>query len=207
MSGTTPFAELFRQLRHRGDKDFEEIWDDCMPRLVEYQYNFSRQWSSIGDRILLKLQELAKRVWQADEIRVHYIDCLYGGFGWADCIGLTAFPDLEVQKKLLTHELSELVSPQMIIVNALKRARLDLGITHTVVDMLAYFSAREFLASSNPEGREKKGIRPNPSYYPAADILFPFFERYADNPSVYPDFESVVKEIISTLLPVAVSST
>ena len=205
ISGTSPFEELFRQSGLRGDKDFEEIWNDTMPRLVEYQYNFSRQWSTIGDRILLNLQELAKSIWHADEIRVHYIDCLYGGFGWASCIGLTVFPDLEVQKKLLTHELSELVSPQTIIAKALQRARLDPGITHTVVDMLAYFSAREFIARTDPQGREKKGIRPNPSYYPAADILFPVFERYVDNPSVYPDFESLMREIVSALLPMAVS--
>ena len=206
MCGNSSFVEVFRERHQRGDKGFEEIWDEAMPRLLEYQYSFLRRWSQISERILLRLQELTKTLWQTEQIQVHYVDCIYGGFGWDNCIGLTAVPDIEVEKKLLTHELSELLTPHSIIAKELQKAGLDLGIAHTVVDMLAYFSASEFLARTDPQGREKKGIKPNPSYYPAADLLFPFFERYADDPYIYPDFESVIKEMNQTLLHIAASS-
>src|SRR5438034_2468992 len=61
---------------------------------------------------------LAKRPWTTDRIRVHFIDCLYGGFGWNDCIGFAPFPDIEVQKKFLAHELSELITPRRSLVEA-----------------------------------------------------------------------------------------
>src|SRR5438034_5490123 len=75
---------------------------------------------------------LAKRPWTTDRIRVHFIDCLYGGFGWNDCIGFAPFPDIEVQKKFLAHELSELITPGRSLVEALREAKLNLGIAHTV---------------------------------------------------------------------------
>ena len=142
---------------------------------------------------------MAKTHWKTDKIHVHFIDSLYGGFGWDDCIGFAAFPDMEVQKKFLAHELSELVTPQQIVARALRNAGLNLGTTHTVVDMLAYFSVKDFIAKPVFPNPERKGIKPNQNYYPSVDELFPIFERYAENPSAYPDFESFVDSMIAGL--------
>jgi len=198
LSCNSSFVEVFQDLRQRRAVGFDEIWKETRPRLEEYKYKFLSQWAPISDRVLLTLKDLAKAHWQTGRIQVHYIDCLYGGFAWNDCIGLTAVPDMEVQKKLLAHELSELITPQHAIMEALRGAGLKLGIAHTLVDMLAYFSVRDFL---DPSIREKKGIRPNPKYYPEAEVLFPFFERYADNPSIYPNFAVLVQDMISYLRP------
>jgi hypothetical protein len=206
LSDGSRFAELFKDLRQRRATGFDEIWKEARPRLIEYQYDFSSQWSPISDRVLLRLHELARSHWQTDKICVQYIDCLYGGFAWNDCIGITAFPDMNIQKKLLAHELSEIITPQRVLREELQKAGLDLGITHTVIDMLAYFSVRDFLARTDPPDHEKKGLRPNPRYYPAADVLFPVFERYAENPRIYPDFSDFVQEMILVFQPTSRTS-
>src|SRR5216117_2556185 len=132
------------------------------------------------------------------------IDCLYGGFGWNDCIGFAPFPDIEVQKKFLAHELSELITPRRGLVEALREAKLNLEIAHTVVDLLAYFSVRDFLARPVFPSAEKKGIKPNPNYYPAVEGLYLMFECYAENPATYQDFQGLVQDIVATLKEVSI---
>ena len=199
LSGNSKLAELFRKIRQRGVAGFEEIWSEARPRLEEYKEKFQSEWSPIGDQVLSRLSTLAKTPWALDRIRVHFIDCLYGGFGWNDCIGFAAFPDLQVQKKFLAHELSELITPRHIVGDALRKAGLSSEIAHTVVDMLAYFSVRNFLARPVYPNPERKGIRPNPNYYPAVEELYPTFESYAENPSIYADFEELVQVMIAKL--------
>ena len=125
--------------------------------------------------------------------------CLYGGFAWGDCVAFALFPDFEVEKKFLTHELSELITPSSQVTEALLKAGLDPGITHTVVDMIAYFAVKDYLKKPVYPNPERKGIRPNPNYYPAAEKLFPVFDKYATNPSIYPNFEAFLEEIILAL--------
>ena len=199
LSANSKLAELFRKIHQRGVAGFEEIWSEARPRLERYKESFEAEWSPIGDQVLSRLSTLAKTPWALDRIRVHFIDCLYGGFGWNDCIGFAAFPDLQVQKKFLAHELSELITPRHIIGDALRKAGLSSEIAHTVVDMLAYFSVRNFLARPVYPNPERKGIRPNPNYYPAVEELYPTFESYAENPSIYADFEELVQVMIAKL--------
>jgi len=199
LSANSKLAELFRKIHQRGVAGFEEIWSEARPRLERYKESFEAEWSPIGDQVLSRLSTLAKTPWALDRIRVHFIDCLYGGFGWNDCIGFAAFPDLQVQKKFLAHELSELITPRHIVGDALRKAGLSSEIAHTVVDMLAYFSVRNFLARPVYPNPERKGIRPNPNYYPAVEELYPTFESYAENPSIYADFEELVQVMIAKL--------
>ncbi len=187
LSDSSKPAELFRKIRQGGVAGFEEIWKVARPRLEEYMEKFQSEWVPISDQVLSRLSILAKSPWTVDRIRIHFIDCLYGGFGWNHCIGFAAFPDLQVQKKFLAHELSELITPR------------HSEITHTVVDMLAYFSVRDFLERPVFPNPEKKGIKPNPNYYPAVAELYPFFERYAEDPSIYIDFKEVVQDMIPSL--------
>ncbi len=174
--------------------EYGEIWKDIRPRLEEYRRKFTTEWSAIGDRVLSKLSRLAKEDWSIEEVVVHFVDCLYGGFGWVDSIALTPVPEMDVEKKLLTHELSELITPQSLVGRRLREAGLDPGILHTVVDMVAYFSVKEFLA--NPE---RKGMKPNPSYYPAVDTLYPLFEAYSAEPSRYDRFGALLDDLILKL--------
>jgi hypothetical protein len=199
LSGNSNQAELFRKIRQGGLAGFEEIWTEARPRLEEYKEKFESEWSPIGDKVLYRLSRLAKNPWTMDKIRVHFVDCLFGGFGWNDCIGFAAFPDLQVQKKFLAHELSELITPRHIVGEALRKAGLNSEIAHTVVDMLAYFSVRDFLTKPVYPNPERKGIKPNPNYYPAVEKLYPAFELYAENPSIYTGFEELVQDMIAKL--------
>lgn len=178
---------------------FSDIWAETRPKLEDYKSKFASQWSTISDRVLSNLSRLAGTRWQTDKIHVHFIDCLYGGFGWDNCIGFAALPDMAVQRKFIAHELSELITPQHIVRDELQKANLDLGITHTVVDMLAYLSIREFLAQPDGTNLEKKGVKPNPNYYPEAAVLLPIFERYAEEPMAYPDFAGFIQDMTHSL--------
>jgi len=122
------------------------------------------------------------------------VDCLWGGFSWVDTIAFTPFPDTEVQKKFLAHELSELITPSSIVESRLTESGLDGGIVHTVVDMIAYYSVKDSISNL-----DRKGIRPNPSYYPAVEILYPLFEKYSRDPSAYDDFRAFVNDMVSKL--------
>ena len=196
LSGNSKPAELFRKIRQGGMVGFDDIWKEAGPRLEEYREKFESEWSSISDQVLSRLSTLAKTSWVVNRIHVHFIDCLYGGFGWNDSIGFAALPDLQVQKKFLAHELSELITPRRLIGDALRKANLNSEIAHTIVDMLAYFSVRDFLARPVHPSPEKKGIKPNPNYYPAVKELYPMFELYAENPSSYTDFQEFVQDAI-----------
>lgn len=78
-------------------------------------------------------------------------------------------------------------------------AGLDPQIAHTVVDMIAYFSVRDFIAKPVYPHPERRGIRPNPNYYPAVEDLYSLFERHAENPSSYNNFETLVQGMIMKL--------
>jgi len=206
-SQSSKFVELFQASHLRTEMRFEDIWEEVRPRLDDYRYKFLAEWAQISDQVLMRLRDLAKAHWISDKIHVHFIGCLYGGFGWNDCIGSAAFPDMDIQKKLLAHELSELITPHHTIQKALASAGLNPGIAHTLVDMFAYFSVKDFIPKPGPPLQEKRGIRPNPSYYPAAEALLSIFENYAENPSVYPDFSTAAEAIVSKLKAASLSST
>lgn len=190
---------IIRKIMSKGEAGFDELWKEAEPRLEEYRKGFEALWSPVSDRVLGRLSELAKTDWRSNEVRVHFVDCLYGGFGWCDCIGVAPVPDYEVEMKLVAHELSELITPQGIVAVQSRSAGFDPDIAHTVVDLLAYFSVNEFLPKPTVAGREKKGIKPNPEYYLAVRELFPFFERYAQNPTSYPRFGRLVEDMVSEL--------
>lgn len=191
--------EWYRDHYPRATIGFSDIWAETGPKLEDYKGKFASQWSPISDQVLSNLSKLAGTHWRMDKIHVHFIDCLYGGFAWGNCIGFTTLLDMAVQKKFVAHELSELITPQAIVRDELQKANLNLGITHTVVDMLVYLSVREFLAQPNATNLEKKGVKPNPNYYPEADFLLPIFERYAEEPTAYPDFPGFIHDMTNSL--------
>lgn len=193
-------VELFVSLIDQNMADYGEIWKDVGARLEQYTNNFAKKWSQLGDRVLSNLSNLVQRDWDSEEIVVCFVDCMYGGFGWVDSIALTPVPEMDVAKKLLTHELSELITPQNIVAESLRRAGLEddstyqHGLVHTVVDLVAYFSVKEFL--SNPE---RKGMKPNPKYYPYTDAIYPLFEAYSSDPTRYENFEELIREMVSVM--------
>lgn len=197
--GRVPLIDLFLNLLHRDAEGWGEIWEKAQTRLEQYKEGFEAVWSPISDSILSRLASLAKRQWRTDEIRVHFADCLYGGFAWHDCIAFATLPDTEVQKKFITHELSELITPSRLVEESLGEAGLDPGIVHTVVDMLAYFSVKDFIAKPVYPHPERRGVVPNSNYYPKVEELYPVFDNYSKNPSKYDGLGSLIEEIILRL--------
>lgn len=197
--GHEPMTDLFLNILSQGSNGWEQIWDLTQPRLEEYKQEFQSVWSPISDSVLSRLSQLSKTEWMTDEIRVHFADCLNGGFAWHDTIAFATLPDIEVQKKFLAHELSELITPSQLVSEELEGEGLDPGVTHTVVDMLAYFSVKDFMAKPVPPNSERKGVVPNKNYYPKVEELYPIFEDYSKNPSEYVDFASLVERIVQRL--------
>jgi len=197
--GREPMTDVFLNILSHGSNGWEQIWELTRPRLEEYKQKFGSVWSPIADSVLSRLSQLAHVEWTADEIRVHFVDCLNGGFAWHDSIAFATLPDIEVQKKFLTHELSELITPSPFVTRELGKSSLDPEIAHTMVDMLAYFSVKDFIAKPVDPNIERKGVVPNKNYYPKVEELYPLFEEYSKNPSEHDDFGSLVKKIIVTL--------
>ena len=71
--------------------------------------------------------------------------------------------------------------------------------THTVVDMIAYFSVKDSIAKPMQPNIERKGVVPNKNYYPKVEELYPIFEEYSKNPSEHDDLGSLVKKIVLRL--------
>ncbi|OLE90405.1 MAG: hypothetical protein AUF79_10470 [Crenarchaeota archaeon 13_1_20CM_2_51_8] len=197
--GREPMTDVFLNILSQGSNGWAQIWDLARPRLEGYKQKFESEWNPISDSVLSRLSQLAKVEWMTDEIRVHFVDCLNGGFAWHDSIAFATLPDVEVQKKFLSHELSELITPSPLVEKELRRARLDPEIAHTVVDMLGYFSVKDFIAKPADPNMERKGVVPNKNYYPKVEELYTLFEEYTKNPSKYDDFSSLVKKIVLRL--------
>ena len=199
--GGEPMTDVFLSILRRGSNGWDTIWDQTRAGLEEYKQKFQSVWSPISDSVLSRLSQLSKTEWMTDEIRVHFADCLNGGFAWHDSIAFATLPDIEVQKKFLAHELSELITPSRLVEEELGREGLDLGVNHTVVDMLAYFSLKDLIAKPVHPNIERKGVVPNKNYYPKVEELYPIFDDYSKNPSEYDGFGSLVKRIILRLKP------
>ncbi len=188
-----PSDFLLRILRD-GAMGYDEVWEKTRDRLEDYKEKFEAIWDPMSEKTLANLSLLSKRDWVVDEILVDFVDCLWGGFSWVDTIAFTPFPDMEVQKKFLAHELSELMTPSSMVESKLAESGLDGGIAHTIVDMIAYYSVKDSITNL-----ERKGIRPNPSYYPAVETLHPLFEKYSRDPSAYGDFRAFINDMVSKL--------
>ena len=173
---------------------YDDIWASTKSRLEEYKQKFIEEWSPINSHVLSRLSLLTKEDWTVNDIRVNFVDCLNGGFAWTDSVAVYPFPDMDVEKKFLAHELSELMTPTSTVIRILADAGLDESISDTVVDMIAFFSVKDFV-----KNLDRKGIKPNPSYYPMANTLFPLLEGYSRDPAAYPDFESFFKHALPLL--------
>ena len=173
---------------------YDDIWASTKLRLEEYKQKFIEEWSPINSHVLSRLSLLTKEDWTVNDIRVNFVDCLNGGFAWTDSVAVYPFPDMDVEKKFLAHELSELMTPTSTVIRILADAGLDESISHTMVDMLAFFSVKDFV-----KNLDRKGIKPNPNYYPMANTLFPLLEGYSKDPGAYPNLESFLKRMVPLL--------
>lgn len=171
---------------------YEPIWGDVEGRLEEYKSEFEIEWNPIYKSILTKMSNLAKLPWTMGFINVHLVDCVYGAQSWIEGVVAPPFPIIDVEKKLLAHELAHILVPDYFLKTKLQHIGLDCTISHTIVDLIAYFGVKEHVTDL-----ERKGIKPNPDYYADVPKLYPIFESCYKNPDRYQNFDEILMRINS----------
>jgi len=169
---------------------YEDIWSQMEGRIREFVVNFDAEWNAIHDSILSKISDVAKLPWKTQFINVHFVDCVRGASSWIEDVVMPPFPDMDVEKKLLSHEIAHILVPDYLLKTKLQTLGLDCSIAHTIVDLIAYFSVKE-----NVTDPERRGIKPNPDYYKEVPKLYSIFDDCYKNPGRYQNFDEVLKQI------------
>jgi hypothetical protein len=185
-------VEVWLKIYGEALKPYEEIWTKTEPKLIEYSRGFTEKWITIGEPILIKMSDVAKQDWKQECIKAHFVDCLYGACAWSKDIALPPFPDVDLEKKLLSHELAHIVVPDYFLKTKLQDHGLPCSMAHTITDLIAYFGVKEHVADP-----ERRGIKPNPDYYEHFNQIFPIFEDCSKNPLKCRDFDQILEEIKS----------
>jgi hypothetical protein len=169
---------------------YENVWRQTAQKLKEYRSRFETEWNRINDSILAEMSNLAKLPWKTNTIAAHLVDCVYGAQSWTEDVVLPPFPDLDIEKKLLSHEIAHILVPDYFLKTKLQSLGLNCAIAHTIVDLIAYFGVKEHVADL-----ERRGIKPNPSYYEEVSKLYPIFEECYESPDRYQSFDEILKQI------------
>lgn len=169
---------------------YEGIWAQTEARLQEYKLKFETEWNPVRQSILTRMSNVAKLPWNTELIRVHLVDCIHGASSWTADVVLPPFPIIDVEKKLLAHELAHILFPDYSLKTKLQGRDLDLGIAHTIVDLIAYFGVKEHVKDP-----ERRGIMPNPDYYAHVSKVHPVFEECYKNPDKYQNIDEILNQI------------
>jgi hypothetical protein len=169
---------------------YESIWRHVKGKLQEYCKKFEAEWKPIHKPILTKMSNITKVSWETDDIKVHFVDCVHGASSWIEDVVLPPFPDMDVEKKLFSHELVHILVPDYFLKTKLRSYGLSYNIAHTIVDLIAYFGVKDHVTEP-----ERRGIKPNPSYYAEVNKLYPIFESCYKNPDQHQNFDEVLKQI------------
>jgi len=169
---------------------YENMWAQTEVKLKEYTSKFVAEWNPVSESILTKMSNVAKLPWNTEFINVHLVDCVHGASSWTEDVVLPPFPIVDIEKKLLAHEIAHILVPEYFLKTKLHNLGLDLSISHTVVDLIAYFGVKDYVADP-----ERRGIMPNPNYYAQVSKLHPIFEDCYKNPDRYQSFDEVLQRI------------
>ncbi len=189
------FSAVFawRELYGETIEEFRSIWRSGLrEKLFQYADKLSTLWDPISEDVLMKLSRFSKQKWPLPQIDVYLVDCLSGGSNTGSGIIIPPHQDLDVEKKLLTHELAHVLISEGKIRDLLKSLGLRTGgvndTAHAIVDYVAYISSRDHFV--NPS---RKGLKPNPDYFEEDFELFPAFEEYYRTSSSYDTLENFVR--------------
>jgi hypothetical protein len=183
-------AEIWLGILSEALPSYVNIWAQTEPGLDEYMSRFEAEWNLIREPILTDMSKLAKLPWKIESINVNLVDCVYGAESWVRDVVMPAFPVIDVEKKLLAHEIAHILVPDYFLKTRLKALGLDCAISHTLVDLIAYFGVKEHVTDP-----ERKGIKPNPNYYAHVPELYPVFEDCFKNPDLCRDFDDILRRI------------
>jgi len=183
-------GDVWSQILSEALPRYESIWRPTKAKLSEYKSKFETEWRPNSDSILKKMTNIAKLPWTTKSINVHLVDCVYGASSWLQDVVAPPFPEVDVEKKLLAHEITHILIPEYFLRAKLQEHNLDYAISHTIVDLVAYFAVKEHVTD-----HERKGIRPNPDYYTNVPQLYPVFEDCYRNPRRHHNFDEILRQI------------
>jgi hypothetical protein len=183
-------TEIWLEILSMALPSYESIWAQIEAKLQKYKSEFETQWNTIHKSVLTKMSKITKMSWNVESINVHFVDCVHGASAWVRDIVLPPFPIIDVEKKLLAHEIAHILVPEYFLRTKLQNLSLDWTISHTLVDLIAYFGVKEHVADP-----ERHGIKPNPNYYVQVSKLYPIFEECYENPDKYQSFDEIFKQI------------
>jgi hypothetical protein len=183
-------SDIWLEILSNALLSYENIWAQTEVKLQEYKSKFEEEWNPVCQYILTKMSNVAKLPWNTELIKVHLVDCVHGASSWTADVVLPPFPVFDVEKKLLAHELAHILLPDYSLKTKLRGLDLDFAIAHTIVDLIAYFGVKE-----HAQDPERRGIMPNPDYYPHVSKLYPIFEECYKNPDKYQNIDQILQQI------------
>jgi hypothetical protein len=183
-------AETWLKIYSEALSSYESIWAQTELKLKNFASEFEAEWISVHESILTKMSDITRLPWKQEYVNVHFVDCIHGSSAWIRDVALAPFPNVDVEKKLLAHELVHTLVPDYFLKTKLAKSGLGWNITHTIVDLIAYFSVKKHV--NDPE---KRGIRPNPDYYAHVEELYPVFEECYQYPDKYQSLDEILKAI------------
>jgi hypothetical protein len=183
-------AEIWLGILNEALTSYESIWAQTEPKLEEYKSKFEAKWTPVCESILTSMSRLVKLPWKIESINVHFVDCVYGAQSWVRDVVVPMFPVVDIEKKLLAHEIAHFLVPDYLLRTKLKALGLDCAISHTIIDLIAYFGVEEHVTDP-----ERKGIRPNPKYYAHVPELYPAFEDCFKNSDLCKDLDDILGRI------------
>ena len=191
LKGTSQnLTDIWLEILSEALTSYESIWAPTELKLKEYKSKFEAEWNSVHDSILIKMSNIAKLPWETESINVHFVDCVYGAQSWIRDVVLPPFPIIDVEKKLLSHEIAHILVPDYFLKTKLHHLGLNYSISHTIVDLIAYFGVKEHITDP-----ERRGIKPNPNYYVQVPKLYPIFEDCYKNPDRFQNFDEILRQI------------
>jgi hypothetical protein len=175
-------------------KGYGGLWPEVQDHLSRYRFRLETDWDSIGIVTLERLRRISRADWNPEHVDVYLVDCLYGAASYMNTILIAPVADMEIEKKLLCHELSESAFAGSSLLARLERNGIDPSVAHTIVDTAAYFALRPWL---KPEYVDR--LKPKASYYPKAESVYMAFERCEGLSGGYPELDELLGLIKAAL--------
>lgn len=187
-------ACLWSEILTESWKGYSEIWPEAQRRLDQYATKFGDEWEPIGEGVLRRIREISETSWNPERVNVYLVDCLNGGASFADTVLLAPARNLETEKKLLAHELSESAFSAGGLRARLETMGADPSLVHTIVDTTAYIAVKASLKRDQAERLE-----PNPNYYAKTKQVYSAFEKSGATSGTYQGFNRLLAAVFSEL--------
>lgn len=178
--GLGRLSNIWSAILEESWKGYGEMWPAIEASLTKYKSQFEDAWKASGEDVLLRVKRISEAEWDPKHIDVHLVDCLYGGASYIDKILIGPVSDFEIEKKLLSHELSETAFAVNGLQSKLQTRGINPGVFHTVVDTAAYLSVKPWLKSEYVER-----LKPKSPYYAETEAVYSAFEKCGAGSEAY----------------------